>query len=64
MNAAKAYAGGIAAALTDVLLYFADLLPVIHAMPPNIHEALKYLVMFACTALAVYHTPNSSTPTT
>lgn len=57
----KAHAGGFAGALTVLLQYFADMIPLVATMPPEPKMALTFLLSGAVGWLLVYLAP-ANTP--
>ena len=62
MTAAKAHAGGLAGALTVLVLYLLDQIAVIAALPEGPETALQFLVSAGVGWFVVYLAP-SNVPT-
>jgi hypothetical protein len=58
MRSAKAWTGGVTVAAAQVLLYFLDMLPVVAAMPADVHGQLELLLTAGLVSGAVYLVPN------
>lgn len=57
MNNSKALAGGLAAAVTTVVMYFVHMVPVVAAMPANVDTAVEFIVGSLIGYLLVYYAP-------
>lgn len=59
MGKAKAIAGGVAGALSDLLTYLLiQFVPFLHGLPPDQAQNLELVVTGAVVGAAVYFTPN------
>lgn len=59
MGSAKAMAGGVSAALSDLVTYFlTTYVPGFGGLPPNQMQNLEIVVAFLVVGAAVYFTPN------